>query len=161
MSKPVDPEHPGRYSSSLAAGLAMLNSFSPEHPVRGIADMAEVLDLGRSTSHRYATTLVTLGYLEQDTSHKYRLSARVSDFGLSLLDSMVVRRVAREHHAQPARRDGAHRKPGRPGGHRGCLHRRVARAAWLQSDHHGSTHRLGLEGICCTDCESGMRIHVS
>jgi IclR family transcriptional regulator, pca regulon regulatory protein len=97
MSKPLDPEHPGRFSSSLCAGLAMLTCFSAERPVRGIADMAEELDLGRSTTHRYATTLVTLGYLEQGPSRKYRLSSRVSDFGLSLLDSMVVRRVAREH----------------------------------------------------------------
>jgi len=65
MSKPLDPEHPGRFSSSLVAGLAMLTCFTAEHPVRGIADMAEELDLGRSTTHRYATTLVTLGYLEQ------------------------------------------------------------------------------------------------
>ncbi len=97
MSKPLDPEHPGRFSSSLCAGLAMLTCFTAEHPVRGIADMADELDLGRSTTHRYATTLVTLGYLEQGPSRKYRLSSRVSDFGLSLLDSMVVRRVAREH----------------------------------------------------------------
>ncbi len=55
------------------------------------------LDLGRSTTHRYAMTLVTLGYLEQGASRKYRLSSRVCDFGLSLLDSIVVRRVAREH----------------------------------------------------------------
>ncbi len=97
MSKPLDPEHPGKFSSSLVAGLAMLTCFTAKHPVRGIADMAAELDLGRSTTHRYATTLVTLGYLEQGPSRKYRLSSRVSDFGLSLLDSMVVRRVAREH----------------------------------------------------------------
>ncbi len=58
--------------------------------------MADALDLGRSTTHRYAMTLVTLGYLEQGPSRKYRLASRVSDFGLSLLDSMVVRRVAHE-----------------------------------------------------------------
>jgi IclR family pca regulon transcriptional regulator len=97
MSKPLDPEHPGRFSSSLVAGLAMLTCFTAEHPVRGIADMADELDVGRSTSHRYATTLVTLGYLEQGSSHKYRLAPRVSDLGFSALDSMVVRRVAREH----------------------------------------------------------------
>jgi IclR family pca regulon transcriptional regulator len=97
MPKPLDPEHPGRFSSSLCAGLAMLTCFSAEHPVRGIADMADELELGRSTTHRYATTLVTLGYLEQGPSRKYRLASRVSDFGLSLLDSMVVRRVARDH----------------------------------------------------------------
>jgi IclR family pca regulon transcriptional regulator len=97
MHKSLDPENPGRFSSSLCAGLAMLTCFSPEHPVRGIADMADALDLGRSTTHRYATTLVTLGYLEQGPSRKYRLSARVSDIGISLLDSMAVRRAAREH----------------------------------------------------------------
>jgi DNA-binding IclR family transcriptional regulator len=97
MTKPLDPEHPGKFSSSLVAGLSMLACFSAEHPVRGIADMAYELDLGRSTTHRYATTLVTLGYLEQASSRKYRLSSRVCDFGLSLLDSIVVRRVAREH----------------------------------------------------------------
>jgi DNA-binding IclR family transcriptional regulator len=97
MSKPLDPEHPGKFSSSLVAGLGMLTCFTAEHPTRGIADMAAELDLGRSTTHRYATTLVTLGYLEQGPSRKYRLSSRVCDVGLSLLDSMVVRRVAREH----------------------------------------------------------------
>jgi DNA-binding IclR family transcriptional regulator len=97
MSKPLDPEHPGRFSSSLVAGLAMLTCFTAERPERGIADMAEELDLGRSTTHRYALTLVTLGYLEQGPSRKYRLSSGVHTFGLSLLDSMVVRRVAREH----------------------------------------------------------------
>lgn len=97
MSKPLDPEHPGRFSSSLVAGLAMLSCFTAECPVRGIADMAEALDLGRSTTHRYATTLVTLGYLEQGPSRKYRLAPRVSDVALSLFDSMVIRQVAREH----------------------------------------------------------------
>jgi IclR family transcriptional regulator, pca regulon regulatory protein len=97
MAKPLNPEHPGRFSSSLVAGLAMLTCFTAEHPERGIADMAAELDLGRSTTHRYATTLVTLGYLEQGSSRKYRLSLRVHSFGLSLVDSMIVRRVAREH----------------------------------------------------------------
>ena len=73
--------------------MKQLSIASPAHS----ADMADELDLGRSTTHRYATTLVALGYLEQGSSRKYRLSSRVSDLGLSLLDSMVVRRVAREH----------------------------------------------------------------
>ncbi len=97
MREPLDPEHPGRYSSSLVAGLAMLACFSAERPVRGIADMAVELDLRRSTTHRYATTLVTLGYLEQGPNRKYRLSSRVSDVGMSLLDSLAMRSVARRH----------------------------------------------------------------
>ncbi len=116
MSEPLDPEHPGRFSSSLVAGLAMLTCFTPEQPVRGIADMAEELDLGRSTTHRYATTLVTLGYLEQGPLRKYRLSSRVSDVGLSLLDSIVVRRVAREHLRELRKQTGRTTKLGVLGG---------------------------------------------
>ena len=71
--------------------------FTSERPVLGIADMAEDLTWGRSTTHRYATTLATLGYLQQSPSRKYRLSSsRVADVGLSLLDSMAIRKVARE-----------------------------------------------------------------
>jgi IclR family transcriptional regulator, pca regulon regulatory protein len=92
----LDSERPGRFSSSLCAGLALLSCFSPERPVRGIADMADELGLGRSTTHRYATTLTVLGYLEQGSSRKYRLAPRVADFGLALLDSMSLRQHARE-----------------------------------------------------------------
>ncbi len=106
MSKSLDPEHPGRYSSSLYAGLALLNCFTAERPVLGIADMADDLDLGRSTTHRYATTLVSLGYLEQGPERKYRLSSRALDVGLALLGSMEIRRAAREHLMQLRGRTG-------------------------------------------------------
>jgi DNA-binding IclR family transcriptional regulator len=106
MSKPLDPENLRKFSSSLVAGLEILACFSAEHPVRGIADMAEELDMGRSTTHRYASTLVTLGYLEQGSARKYRLSSRVADFGLSLLDSMAIRGVARRHLGELRARTG-------------------------------------------------------
>jgi DNA-binding IclR family transcriptional regulator len=96
MSKSLDPERPGRFSSSLVAGLSILRCFTAEHAVRGIAEMADELDLARSTTHRYATTLVTLGYLEQGPSRKYRLSSRVADVGLSRLGSMAIRSAGRE-----------------------------------------------------------------
>ncbi len=94
MSKPLDPENPGKFSSSLVAGLPMLRCFTPEHPVRGIAEMADALEQNRSTTHRYASTLVALGYLEQGPSRKYRLSSRVWDIGVAMLDSMPIRQVA-------------------------------------------------------------------
>ena len=51
----------------------------------------------RSTVHRYASTLAKLGYLEQGPSRKYRLSPRVSNVALAMLNSIAVRQVAREH----------------------------------------------------------------
>jgi IclR family pca regulon transcriptional regulator len=85
-----------RYSQSLERGLAILVCFTPKRPVLGIADIAESLGMVRSTTHRYVTTLVALGYLEQDPSSKYRLGTRVADLGMSAFKSMGLR-----EHAHP------------------------------------------------------------
>ncbi len=66
-------------------GLALLECFSSEFPTRGIADMAEMTGTARSTVHRYASTLVGIGLLQQDRSHKYRLAGKASDIGHGVL----------------------------------------------------------------------------
>ena len=85
-----------RYSQSLERGLAILGCFTPERPVLGIADIADDLGMSRSTTHRYVITLLALGYLEQGASRKYRLGLRVTDLGMSALNSTGLR-----EHAQP------------------------------------------------------------
>ena len=85
-----------RYSQSLERGLAILAFFTPEQPDRRLADIADGLRLSRSTTHRYATTLVALGYLEQVDSRKYRLGLKVIDLGMSVLGSSGLR-----EHAHP------------------------------------------------------------
>jgi IclR family pca regulon transcriptional regulator len=76
-----------RYSQSLERGLAILGCFRPVCPVLGIADIADHLGMSRSTTHRYVITLVALGFLEQGASRKYRLGLRVTDLGMSALNS--------------------------------------------------------------------------
>jgi IclR family pca regulon transcriptional regulator len=88
--------HGPRYSQSLERGLAILTCFTPHRPVRGIADIADDLGMSRSTTHRYVVTLVELGYLEQDARRKYRLGLRVTDLGMSALNSTGLR-----EHAHP------------------------------------------------------------
>lgn len=83
-----------RYSQSLARGLAILECFRVGHSVLGIADIADELEMSRSTTHRYVTTLVALGYLEQDKRRKYRLSLRVTDLGMSALNATGLREHA-------------------------------------------------------------------
>jgi IclR family pca regulon transcriptional regulator len=53
----------------------------------GIAELADALEMSRPTTHRYATTLVVLGYLEQGPRRKYRLGPRAGDPGRSVIDS--------------------------------------------------------------------------
>ena len=57
----------------------------------GIADIADELGMSRSTTHRYVITLFALGYLEQGASRKYRLGLRVTDLGMSALNSTGLR----------------------------------------------------------------------
>jgi IclR family transcriptional regulator, pca regulon regulatory protein len=85
-----------RYSQSLERGLTILTCFTPKRPVLGIADIADELGMSRSTTHRYMITLLALGYLEQGASRKYRLGLRVTDLGMSALNSTGLR-----EHAQP------------------------------------------------------------
>jgi IclR family pca regulon transcriptional regulator len=83
-----------RYSHSLERGLAILGCFTPARPVLGIADIADELDMSRSTTHRYVITLVALGYLEQGAARKYRLGLRVTDLGMSTVNSTGLREHA-------------------------------------------------------------------
>jgi IclR family transcriptional regulator, pca regulon regulatory protein len=86
-----------RYSQSLERGLAILGCFSPNRPVLGIADIADELGMSRSTTHRYVITLVALGFLEQGASRKYRLGLRVTDLGMSALNSTGLREHSRPY----------------------------------------------------------------
>jgi IclR family pca regulon transcriptional regulator len=96
-ARSVPSLHEPRYSQSLERGLAILACFTPEHPILGIADIAEQLGMSRSTTHRYVITLVALGYLEQGASRKYRLGLRVTDLGMSALNSTGLREHSRPH----------------------------------------------------------------
>lgn len=89
------PDNDGRYSLSLGHGLAILASFSAEHSTLGIAEMASALSMSRSTTHRYAATLAQLGYLEQNSARRYRLTPRCADVGLAALGSMALHECSR------------------------------------------------------------------
>lgn len=64
-----------RLSRSLLAGLLMLASFPSDGSYMGIAELARVLDMSPSTTHRYVTTLLAVGLLERNPrTRKYRLT---------------------------------------------------------------------------------------
>jgi IclR family pca regulon transcriptional regulator len=86
-----------RYSKSVERGLAVLECFSARRPVLGIADIADELGMSRSTTHRYVITLVALDFMEQAANRKYRLGLRVTDLGMSVLNSTGLREHAHPH----------------------------------------------------------------
>ncbi len=103
---PVPSLREPRYSQSLERGLAILGCFTPQRPVLGIADIADELGMSRSTTHRYVITLVALGYVEQGASRKYRLGLRVTDLGMSALNSTGLREHSHSYLEELRRRTG-------------------------------------------------------
>jgi hypothetical protein len=64
-----------RLSSSLLAGLLMLASFPDDGSYLRNVDVARLLGMNPSTTHRYVSTLVEVGLLERHPStRRYRLA---------------------------------------------------------------------------------------
>ncbi len=88
-----------RMSRSFEYSVAVLESFSRERRPLGISELANIMGLSRPTTHRYAVTLVALGYLEQDSKRRYRLSTHAAGPGRSAIGAVrrqVSARIALE-----------------------------------------------------------------
>jgi hypothetical protein len=65
-----------RLSRSLLAGLLVLSCFPVDGAYLGIAELARMLDMNTSTTHRYVTTLLAVGLIERDpATRRYRIAS--------------------------------------------------------------------------------------
>jgi IclR family transcriptional regulator, pca regulon regulatory protein len=74
--------------------------------VLGIREIAEMLGMSPATAYRYASTLVSDGYLERDDQSKYRLGLGAVDLGMAALNAMGLCVHARPALQELARRSG-------------------------------------------------------
>ncbi|TFY97967.1 IclR family transcriptional regulator [Ramlibacter rhizophilus] len=92
----ADFEGDRQFATTLARGMELLRCFSPEQPVLGNKELAQMLKLPRPTVSRLVYTLVAMGYLAQDLdSGRYRLGSAVLSLGYPLLETLSVRQRAR------------------------------------------------------------------
>jgi AraC-like DNA-binding protein len=64
-----------RLSRSLLLGLLVLASFPTDGGSLAVSDVAAQLGMSPSTTHRYMTTLLAVGLLDQDVrTRRYRLA---------------------------------------------------------------------------------------
>lgn len=96
----------GAMSQSLERGLAILGAYSAERPLLGVAEIADALEMSRSTAYRYASTLTQLGFLERGARRKYRLAPRAADPGTSVLRATGLPDRARPYLADLRNRVG-------------------------------------------------------
>ena len=96
------------YSRSLEFGLAIIGCFTVEVPVLGIAELAERIKVSRSTTHRYAMTLVELGCLEQDRKRRYRLARGIARAGAVFIDTLRLETSAARRVLEDLREETGH-----------------------------------------------------
>ncbi len=106
LPSPVPTLTASYYSQSLERGLAILECFTPEESVLGIADLAVRLGMTHSTTHRYVITLAALGHLRQVERRKYTLSLGVTRLGMSAMASTCLHEHARSYLEDLQRRTG-------------------------------------------------------
>ena len=97
----------GRYSRALDRGLAVVACFTAERPELGVREVAGMLEMSPTATHRYLSALASQGYLEQDvTSSKYRLSLGAIDLGMAALSATGLCMHARPYIEELGRRIG-------------------------------------------------------
>ena len=84
----ISEDNSGRMSQSLERGLKLLLAYSEGSQLIGVAELADMVGFSRPTTHRYASTLVQLGYLEQGRRRKYRLAPRAADPGTKIIQEL-------------------------------------------------------------------------
>lgn len=91
----IVPTAEPRRSRSLEYGAAILESFTADRPALRISELADIVGISRSTSHRYASTLVELGQLEQDSKRRYRLTHNAARAGMAAVNTVRLEIPAR------------------------------------------------------------------
>ena len=91
-----------RLSRSLLSGLLVLSCFPTDGGFLGIAELARMLDMNTSTTHRYVTTLLAVGLLERDPSSGAALRLLRSAICTALRQKPVIVVVIRHVQRRPA-----------------------------------------------------------
>lgn len=86
-------EPSANFIQSLERGLAVINSFSQDHPSQTLSEAASRTGLTRATARRVLLTLAELGYVDQQ-GRDFSLTPKVLDLGYSFLSSFRVVEMA-------------------------------------------------------------------
>jgi DNA-binding IclR family transcriptional regulator len=80
-----DPRTEAERRSVLGRAAALLNAFTEREPVLSLGQLTERTALPRSTAHRLAESLVSVGWLERDLAG-YRVGLRLFEVGALVIN---------------------------------------------------------------------------
>lgn len=80
---------------SIERAIRILEELADESEGLGVTELSKRLDLHKSTVHRILTTLLTFGYVEQDSrTERYRLGIKLLYLGGAILERLDLRKEA-------------------------------------------------------------------
>ncbi len=80
---------------SVARALDILCLFSHSHPLLGVSEISRMMNLPKGTVHGLVSTLVSQGFLQQDTlSKKYQLGLKIYELGVILSGVLEINQKA-------------------------------------------------------------------
>lgn len=74
----------------LARGLAILQSFNEQSQEMTISEIAEILDVNRSSAFRLIYTLESCGYLRKASQKTYALDSKIMELGFNSLSKLSL-----------------------------------------------------------------------
>ncbi len=86
--------HPRDHIAGLDRGMAVLECFNQDHPMRTATEVAATTGMTRSAARRYLLTFEHLGYLYSE-GKQFGLTPRALKIGWSYFDSAALPRVLR------------------------------------------------------------------
>lgn len=92
----MSSERPAEFVQSLERGLAVIRSFSQEHPRLTLSDVARQTGMTRAAARRFLLTLEHLGYVSAD-GRAFSLRPSVLQLGYAYLSSFSTAEIAQTH----------------------------------------------------------------
>ena len=85
------------YILSLERGIRVLEIFAQSGQPLTLTEVAKLIKLTKTTTHRFLHTLQSIGYLNMDENKKYSLNIRVLSLGLSFLNNSNLAKLAKPY----------------------------------------------------------------
>jgi DNA-binding IclR family transcriptional regulator len=80
------------FIGSLAKGLNILELLSDNETLT-VTQVGKLMNINRASSHRFLSTLRELGYAEKDENSRYKLTSKLIEIGMKVLDRFEVRNI--------------------------------------------------------------------
>ena len=93
LSVPVSVSAKGKLAT---AGFTILELLS-ENGEMSVSEVAAGLGIHRSASYRFLASLKQMGYVVQEPDSRYKLSFKLFELGMKLINSLEIKQVARPY----------------------------------------------------------------